>query len=169
MKLTSAGVVNGVLQDKYGNQSKDADAFVYGIPQYSFPLEWDDGPEGTKSFALECMDYDNTEDEGMIWIHWLVSEISKDARSLAENAAADPALVQGMTSWNLPYGPYEEIPAEVCAHYGGPSPDTTHQYEVTLYALSEPLQLSQGFFYKEMRRKMKDKILDQATLTFNYG
>lgn len=169
MKLTSSAVVDGVLQDKYGIRTPDKESVVCGIPQLSFPLAWDEVPEATNSFALECMDYDNTEDEGVIWIHWLVSEINGKVRSLAEGASADPALIQGATSWKLPYGPYADIPDEVCRRYGGPSPDGTHQYEVTLYALSEPMKLKQGFYYKEMRRGLKGKILDQVTLAFNYG
>lgn len=170
MKISSSAIINGVLQDKYGNLNQDKAAYnEYDIPQISFPIEWDEVPEGTKSFALQLMDYDNTDGEGMIWIHWLASEIDGNIRSLPENAANDPSLVQGVTSWDLPYGPYSEIPAEACAHYGGPSPDCTHQYVLTLYALSEPLNLKQGFYYKEMYRKLQGRVLDQVTLAMDYG
>ena len=112
MKLTSKAMTNGYMDPEYGIKTTDESQIKYGIPQRSFPLEWDDVPEGTESFAIICMDYDNVEDEGVPWVHWLVSDIDKDRRSLEDNEAAKGTLIQGMTSWALPYGPYEGIPAE---------------------------------------------------------
>lgn len=168
MKLTSKAVVDGYLDPEYGINTTDESRIKYGIPQRSFPLEWTDVPEGTESFAIICMDYDNVEDEGVPWVHWLVSDIDKNCRALEDDEASKGTLVQGMTSWALPYGPYEGIPTEYIANYGGPAPGRDHEYEVEIFALDMKPELETGFYYNKIRKIAQEHAIDKAMLRFTY-
>ncbi len=50
MIVTSTGIVNGIIEDKYGKHGSQFNE--NGMPTYSLPLKIEDAPEGTKSFAL---------------------------------------------------------------------------------------------------------------------
>ena len=54
MVVTSKGIVNGVIEDKYGKHGKHFNE--NGMPTYSLPLKIEDAPEGTKSFAVVLED-----------------------------------------------------------------------------------------------------------------
>lgn len=168
MKLKSPAIVDGYLLPEYGINTPDESQIKYGIPQRSLPLEWEDAPAETKSFAIICMDYDNVEDEGVPWVHWLVSDIPADRTGLADNEAETGNLVQGMTSWALPYGPYEGIPTEYIARYGGPAPGRTHEYEFEIYALDIEPGLETGFYYNKLRKIVREHEIDKAILKCFY-
>lgn len=166
-RLTCPVLRDGVLPGRYGIDNRDA--LFEGVPGISFPLEWTDPPEGTESFALVFIDYDNVEDEGVPWIHWLLADLPADARRLRENASREDAdLVQGRNSWALPYGPYAGISEDVIRHYGGPAPERPHRYECHLLALNKRLELAQGFCYNQLRQKARGQLLGRACLEFLY-
>ena len=168
--LTSPAVRDGYLDIQYGINTPDRSTVVEGIPQVSFPFEWFGAPEGTVSYAVEYMDYDNAEDEGVIWIHWIAAGIDGSRNSLPENGAkTDPSLIHGHNSWSLPYGPYEELSESVRVGYGGPAPGRRHTYELVLFALDCRPELKQGFYYADLRNAMEGHILDKAVLRMYYG
>lgn len=168
MIIKSPAVKDGYLLPEYGINTPYKDEIKYGIPQRSFPLEWDDVPEGVESFAIVCIDYDNVEDEGVPWVHWLVSDIDKNCRSLKENEAVEGNLVQGTTSWAIPYGPYEGIPEELVRRYGGPAPERVHEYEVEIYALDIKPCLENGFYFNKIRKIAQEHTVDKAMLRILY-
>lgn len=168
MKLKSKAIVNGCLKPEYGTNTVDLSQVKYGIPQRSFPLEWDDVPEGTESFALVFIDYDNVEDEGVPWIHWLLSDLDKEKRYLDDGEAFSQELIQGRNSWDLPYGPYEEIPEEYITRYGGPAPGRTHEYEIEFFALDIKPELKTGFYYNKIRRIIEKHQIEKTVLRFRY-
>lgn len=54
---------------------------------------------------------------------------------------------------------------KLCWHYGGPaSEDRPHEYELALYALSEAVDLADGYYYNEFRRAIEGKVLAVAEL-----
>ena len=55
MKVISHGIINGIIEDKYG---KRGTLNENGMPIYSLPFEILDAPQGTKSFALLLEDKD---------------------------------------------------------------------------------------------------------------
>ena len=170
LKLSSPAVVDGYLYVKYGINTPDQSTVKEGIPQVSFPVEWSGAPEGTKSYAVEYMDYDNAEDEGVIWIHWIAAGIGADKNGLLENAAKeDTSIIHGHNSWSLPYGPYEELSDEARIGYGGPAPGRRHTYELVLYALDNVPELETGFYYSDMRNAIEGHVLDKAVLKMYYG
>lgn len=157
----------GILPRRYGADNRES--LHEGVPGISFPLEWSDPPEGTRSFALAMIDYDNAEDEGVPWIHWLVADIPGDARALPENASRTrQGLVQGRNSWALPYGPYQGISEDAICHYGGPAPERPHRYECRLLALDKMLELPPGFCYNHLRYGGEGHVLGTARLVFVY-
>ena len=73
MKVTSSGIVNGIIQDKYG---KRGECNALGMPIYSLPLSIEEAPEGTKSFAVMIDDKDAFPvSGGFVWVHWVAANI----------------------------------------------------------------------------------------------
>ena len=156
------------LPHRYGADNRES--LLDGVPGISFPLEWSDPPAGTQSFALVFLDYDNVEDEGVPWIHWLAADIPPGLRALPENASRNlPWLVQGRNSWALPYGPYAGVSEDAVRHYGGPAPSRPHRYECHLLALDKMLELPAGFCYNHLRYGAKGHVLGTASLVFVYA
>lgn len=166
--IHSQAISLGVLSNKYGiNNTK---SLREGVPTVSFPLSWEDSPIGTVSFALVFEDYDNVEDEGVCWIHWLVADIPATALGLLENESQiNPNLIQGKNSWALPYGPYAGTSQDVICHYGGPAPCRPHEYECTMFALDCFLGLKNGFCLNHLRKAMEGHILAKAQLKMLYN
>lgn len=158
-KVYSEAFQDGKILEKYGAKSGNC---IEGIPQLSFPLRWEGAPEGTKSFALVFIDYDNCIGEGIIWLHWLAANIPAYYTGLAEDASrTDQSFVQGRTTFGISVGHEDRL----CWRYGGPAPeDRPHEYELTLYALSEAVDLADGYYYNEFRRAIEGKVLGVAEL-----
>lgn len=167
-EIHSDAVSHGILSDEYG--INNATNLMEGVPTVSFPLGWKNPPANTVSFSLIFVDFDNVEDEGVMWIHWLVADIPADISDLPKNASrSNPKLIQGKNSWALPYGPYVGISQDVICHYGGPSPGRPHEYECTLYALDCLLDLKNGFYLNQLRNAMEGHILAKTTLSMQYN
>ena len=164
LKLYSEAFQDGKIVCKYGKMSSDQQE---GIPQLSFPVRWEDAPAGTKSFALVFIDYDNVIGEGFIWIHWLAANIPGTSSGISEDASRNPAgMLQGKNTWAFQLG----LDNPVCNRYGGPAPeDRPHEYELQVFALSEMLDLKDGYYYNEFLRAIRGKVLDSATLRGVYN
>lgn len=147
--VSSTGIVNGVLGDSYGARGKQK---AQGIPNRSFPLSFEQIPDGTACLALSVIDPD-----GGNWVHWLATNIPP--ADLVENASVDLAskMVQGKNDFGF-------------VGYGGPTPPSgTHTYVITVYALSETLPLQDGFSYKQFEESLTGKTLASDTLTADYA
>lgn len=147
--VTSEGISNGALGEAYGAHGEQK---TNGIPSRSFPLSMSSAPEGTACFALSVIDPD-----GGNWVHWLAVNIL--AQSLAENASIDLAgsLVQGENDFRQ-------------VGYGGPTPPSgTHTYVITVYALSAPVSLENGFSLKQFNAAIENNVLARAVLTGDYS
>ena len=168
-RVCSTAVKDGRLQDKYGDRCNSSD-MISGIPQISFPVSWSGTPEGTQSFAVVFMDYDNSESEGFPFVHWTVCGIPADVDSLEEDCGRKGGpFIQGRNSWYTIFGPYEYIPEELTLRFGGPAPgDVEHEYEFTVYALDIIPDLKAGFFFNELRKAMRGHILAEDTLYAMY-
>jgi Raf kinase inhibitor-like YbhB/YbcL family protein len=138
MKLTSPAFQDGQeIDQKYGKKNDNI----------SVPLTWEDAPEGTKSFALSCVDHHPVAQN---YIHWMVINISPDVTELPENAAAG----------HMPLGSLELVP------YAGPFPPSgTHEYTFTLYALdASSLDLADGARLETFEEAVRKHRLESATL-----
>ena len=82
-------------------------------------LQWDEVPEGTKGFALTCIDPDAPMGN---FVHWLAHDIPADTREIPQNGHVGVELEN-------------DFPKK---GYGGPCPPKghgVHRYFFTLYAL----------------------------------
>lgn len=127
---------------------------VTGGKNISPPLGWTDPPEGTKSFAITCID---THPIANNWVHWLVVNIPADVRKLPEGASPlDPPAVELKNSFGFP-------------GWGGPQPPVgsgTHNYVFTIYALSvEKLDLTPKDTLEDFEKAIEGKVLAKTEFT----
>ena len=157
---------DGLLPDKYGKFAPD-DCKLDGHPNVSFPIEIEDVPEGTKSLALEFVDYDAIPVGGFCWIHWLACDIDPSTTLIPENASAEQSIdmVQGSNSAWSPFMGGSTDPERTQRYTGPYPPDKTHVYTLKVYALDVPsLGLEEGFYLNEMRRAVKEHTIDRDEL-----
>lgn len=154
MTVTSAAIVDGALQLPYGAKGKQ---FVNGyIPSLSIPLTVNDIPKDAVSLAIIMIDPD-----GGDWVHWLVANIPvcEMTCEIPENASIDwpEEIKQGKNDFGT-------------VGYGGPTPPSgVHRYVITVYALSETLDLEAGFTLPEIQELLMEKVLAEATIIGTYA
>lgn len=161
MVVTSTGIINGVIQDKYGGRGTQFNDNE--IPTYSLPFKVDEAPEKTVSFAVILEDKDSYPvTGGFVWIHWLAANITRC--ELKENESqTSHDFVQGCNSWTSIQGNQQS--RELSCFYGGMTPpDQDHIYELHVFALDSMLDLQTGFYLNELYHKMEGHILEQCTL-----
>lgn len=153
MIITSTGIVNGVIDDKYGKRGSQ---FLNQMPTYSLPFQVVDAPKETKTFAFVLDDPDAIPVAGFTWVHWSGANLTRSA--LAENESINAAdFIQGENSWGVNM-------------YGGMAPpNAPHQYNLHVYALDTELTLKTGFTPKELHDAMMGHILGQAVLSGTYA
>ncbi len=167
MTISSSGIVGGIIEDKYGKRGTQFTE--NGMPNYSLPIKIENAPEGTKSFAIFLEDKDAIPVAGFSWIHWVAANIK--VNELEENASLlrKNDFVQGRNSWSGSLRGDDALGVEESSMYGGMAPpDKEHTYELTVYALSEELNLENGFYANELFHAMEGKILGQATIKGKY-
>ncbi|KAA9176596.1 YbhB/YbcL family Raf kinase inhibitor-like protein [Enterococcus durans] len=165
MKVTSKGIIDGIIQDKYG---KRGSTDKHGIPTCSLPLKIENAPEGTKTFAIVIEDKDAIPvSGGFSWIHWVAANITKE--EIEENESrTNKSIIQGLNSWISIQG--GKVEKEFCMYYGGMAPpNKEHIYEIHVYALDCFINLENGFYLNDLCREMEGHILDQFTLKGLYN
>lgn len=163
MKVTSTGIVDGVIQDRFGKHGKQFSPS--GLATYSLPVEISDAPEGTVSYALFLEDKDAVPVCGFSWIHWTVAGLKR--MKLEENESVSAAdFVQGTTSASSRLGGHGRI--EAACYDGMSPPDRPHLYELHAYALDVVPDLEKGFYMNELFHAMRGHILAEATVTGTY-
>ncbi|MBA2406287.1 MAG: YbhB/YbcL family Raf kinase inhibitor-like protein [Bdellovibrionales bacterium] len=115
-------------------------------------LEWDNPPEGTKSFAITVFDPDAPE-EG--WWHWTVVNIPAYVSKIPEGASNEKHLPQGAVEGETDFGQ---------KGYGGacPPPGKPHRYIFTVYALKKA-KVKSDF------DSIDSNALAKASFTVKYG
>ncbi len=166
MIVTSSGIVDGVIEDKYGCKGKQLNK--NGMPTYSLPFKIEGKPEGTKSFAIILEDKDAFPvTNGFSWIHWTAANILKDEVKENESLTAKD-FIQGVNSWMSIQGGSQS--AEESSFYGGMSPPNgMHTYELHVFALDAILDIKPGFMLNELWWKMEGHILATYTLKGKYS
>ncbi len=163
MKVSSSGIVDGIILDKYGKRGEQFN--TAGMATYSIPIKIENAPKETVSYAIVLDDKDSVPVCGFVWIHWLVADLVRN--ELGENESISPSgFVQGATSW---YGRGGGLSAVESSVYGGMAPpNSPHTYEIHVYALDTKLGLKTGFFLNELYKAMDGHVLDYATLKGTY-
>jgi len=156
MIVTSTGIKNGMIADKYGK---------HGQNTFSLPLKIEDAPAETVSYAIVMEDKDAVPVCGFSWIHWTVANLTRT--ELAENESVSASdFVQGTTSRSGRLGGAGRLDS---SFYDGPSPpDAPHVYEIHVFALDTKLDLKRGFYMNELYHAMEGHIIDQFTLKGTY-
>ena len=115
-------------------------------------LEWENAPEGTKSFAVTVFDPDASE-EG--WWHWTVVNIPADVTKITEGASNLKRLPDGAVEGKTDFG---------STGYGGacPPPGKPHRYIFTVYALGKE-KIDTSF------ESIDANALAKASFTVKYG
>lgn len=161
MIVTSKGIVNGIIQERFGKRGTQFND--NGIPTYSLPIQIEQAPKNTASYAIVLEDKDAYPiTGGFSWIHWLAANITRE--ELLENESQTARdFIQGVNSWTSNQGGNQSV--ELSCYYGGMTPpDKPHLYEIHVYALDELLNLKPGFLLNELYHAMTGHILDQYTL-----
>ncbi len=166
MIVTSSGIKDGMIDAKYGKHGEQFNE--NGMPTYSLPLEIQDAPAGTVSYALVLEDKDAFPvSGGFVWIHWTAANITRTSIKENESQTATD-FVQGVNSCMSMQGGSQS--RELSSFYGGMAPpDAPHLYELHVYALDKTLNLEKGFYMNDMYKQMDGHILAQCTLKGTYN
>jgi Raf kinase inhibitor-like YbhB/YbcL family protein len=111
---------NNFLPEKFVNNGPNCSG-----ENISPELEWENAPEGTKSFAVTVFDPDAS---GEGWWHWTVVNIPANVTKIPEGASNRKQLPAGAKEGKTDFGN---------TGYGGacPPPGKPHRYIFTVYAL----------------------------------
>ena len=122
------------------------------------PLEWNDAPAGTRSFALLC---DDPDAPSGTWRHWAIYDLPPDAAGLPEGAGIHGGEADGKQAAN-------DFGHEA---YGGPCPPRghgTHHYHFRLLALSADSLKLRAATCRDVEREAKRHVLAEAVLVGLY-
>ena len=166
MKLWSDSITDGQpIDGKFAFCVPDPESHVTFAPNENPHLAWDGVPEGTKSFALLCIDPkvpsvgDDVNQEGKTvpaslprvdFSHWVLVDLPADLRSIAagshsaqvtptgKSAADAPAGRHGINNYTDWFAGDADMGGDYYG-YDGPCPpwndELVHDYVFTLYAL----------------------------------
>ncbi|WEE37039.1 YbhB/YbcL family Raf kinase inhibitor-like protein [Lactiplantibacillus paraplantarum] len=131
-------------------------------PIMSFPIEVRGIPAKTKSLAISLIDYDAVPRTGFPFIHWLAANVPPMAE-IPVDFSRNFEGPQGQNSWMSRF--YDMNDSYFANHYAGPNPpDQAHHYTLTVYALSQDMQLENGFYYNDFRNQLVDRAIEKAGL-----
>ena len=153
MQISSTGIVNGVIEDKYGKRGTH---FLNQMPTYSLPFKIENAPKETKTFAFVLDDKDAIPVAGFTWVHWIGANLKRS--EVLENESINASdFIQGQNSWGVNM-------------YGGMAPpNAPHQYDLIVYALDTELPLKTGFTPKEWYETIQGHVLEQCVLSGTYN
>ena len=161
--LVSAGRLEAMYAEKPGGPGNSR----------SFPITWSNVPPGTKALALVLDDPDarpllaSRGIKAPSFLHWDAADIDPSTGGLPDNASADAhSFVQGKNGGGKIGYRAPQPPADFPPNTGK---RLIHIYRLTLYALSSPTGLSDGFSLDELHAAIKDKVLGVARLNISYS
>ena len=166
MIVTSKGIINGQIEDKYGKRGTQFNE--NGMPTFSLPFSIEGAPQNTVSYAIVLEDKDAIPvSGGFVWIHWIAANI-KRTEVLENESQSASDFIQGANSWTSMQGGQQS--RELSSFYGGMAPpNAPHLYELHVFALDTTLDLETGFYMNDLYKKMDGHILDQYTLKGLYN
>lgn len=125
---------------------------------HSPPLNWEDPPTETQSFALIVSDPDAPNGT---FTHWVLYNLPADLRQLPEKVPNLATLPDGSKQGRNDFGKIG---------FGGPCPPSgTHRYFFKLHALDHPLDVAPGASKEQILQAMRGHVLDAAELMGLYG
>ena len=128
------------------------------------PLRWEEVPEAAAELVLIVDDPDAPSEQP--FVHWVVYKIPADTEGMPasvpheEQLVSPPGALQGLNDFS-----------RNSLGYGGPAPPRghgVHQYNFTLYAIDEPLDLGPGMTKDAVLEAMAGHVLEQAHYVGTY-
>ncbi|MBM4446169.1 MAG: YbhB/YbcL family Raf kinase inhibitor-like protein [Chloroflexi bacterium] len=118
------------------------------------PLDWNQVPAGTASFALIV---DDPDAPFGVFTHWVIFNLPPDTRGLPEAVPKDGKLASGALQGKSGAGKIG---------YFGPCPPSgsPHHYRFTLCALDKSLDLAAGASKEQVLQAMQGHILAESQL-----
>lgn len=199
MELTSISFDDGgVIPERHALAKADPETRVTFAGNSNPHLEWSDVPDGTKSFALICHDYDvpsrgddvNQADREVPadltrvdFFHWVLVDLPAVLRSIKEGEYSEGVVAGGkdaethigrhgindFTGW---FAGDEEMAGEYYGYDGCAPPwndSLIHHYVFTLYALDiESVPVEGAFTGQDVREAIAGHILAEATVEGTY-
>ena len=153
---------DNIIPSKFGKEASETD-ILSGNPVCSFPFSITDIPKWSKSLAVTMIDFDAIPVCGFPWIHWVVANIpvTDSTVEILENFSRtqNDNQIRGKNSFVS--GLLQDDFSEIENLFVGPTPpDKDHNYTLTVYALSEDLELAEGFYLNELLIKSDKKMID---------
>ncbi|MDH3211421.1 MAG: YbhB/YbcL family Raf kinase inhibitor-like protein [Myxococcales bacterium] len=124
-------------------------------------LRWSQPPAGTRSFALIVDDPDAPDPKApkMTWVHWVLYNVSAEARGIREAVTEDglpEGTLQGRNDWKR-------------TGYGGPCPPIgRHRYFHKLYALDARLPDLNEPSAADLEKAMEGHVLARVEIVGTY-
>lgn len=126
------------------------------------PLEWEEGPSGTQSYALLMEDPDV--DEEPPFVHWMIYNVPADVTMLEEGVPGTPRLQK-------PEGALQGANDRGAIGYFGPRPpvgDPAHPYHFQVFALDTLLDLPHGASRAEFLDAVRGHVLASGEIVGTY-
>lgn len=188
----------GVIPERYALAKADPETRVTFAGNLNPHLEWKGVPDGTKSFALICHDYDvpsrgddvNQPDREVPsdlprvdFFHWVLVDIPADIRSIEEGEHSDGVFAGGkgdethvgrhgindFTGW---FAGDEDMAGEYYGYDGCAPPwndSLIHHYVFTVYALDiESVPVEGAFTGQDVRDAIDGHVLAAASVEGTY-
>ncbi|OYD26997.1 hypothetical protein EI74_0381 [Mycoplasma testudineum] len=166
MKIYSNSQVNGIFKKEIGKYNSVSNL---GVNPH---LQWDE-IEGAKEYVLMMIDYDSTRTLGFPLIHWLCSNIKTNY--INENSDFKKLKITMGDTFRSNKGLHfpsilpNSLVLEPSNVYIGPGPsDHDHYYTIKIWAVDIELNMESGFKLADVRRKMRNHILDSGEVEFKY-
>lgn len=116
-------------------------------------IEWNKGPEATKSYVLIC---DDPDAPSKIWVHWVLFNIPSSVTKLDENIPIGKNAIGNAVQGTNDSGDMG---------YSGPCPPSgIHHYHFRVYALDCSLSLDPGTSRSDVDVAIKNHILAQGEI-----
>ena len=198
MKIRSDSFANGApIPPEFALGARDGERGFGG--NRNPHLAWSEVPDGTRAFALLCIDTDAPTDPALVangnvdipsahprgdFAHWAVADIPADVREIAAGSCSDGVTrggkgmgrdAGGQRGLNDYTGWFAGDAGMGGDWYGydGPYPPPhdarVHRYFFRLFALDAPLQLPAGFSAADVQRAMHGHVLAEAALHGTYS
>lgn len=199
MELTTSSFTDGgQIPDRYALAKPDPETRVTFAGNVNPHLAWSDVPDGTRSLALICHDYDvpskgddvNQPDREVPadlprvdFFHWVLVDLPPDLRSIREGEYSDGVVAGGQdqdthlgrhgvndfTGW---FAGDEEMAGEYFGYDGCAPPwndSLVHHYVFTVYALDiDTVPVEGAFTGQEVRDAIAGHVLAEARVVGTY-
>ena len=198
MKIRSDSFANGQpIPPEFALGARDgADGFGGNRNPH---LAWSDVPDGTRAFALLCIDCDAPTDPALVanadvdipvhhprgdFVHWAVADIPADVREIAAGSCSDGVTrggkgigrdaggSRGLNDYTAWFAGDAGMGGDWYG-YDGPYPPPhdarVHRYFFRLFALDAPLDLPAGFTAGDVLRAIHGHVLAEAAIHGTYS